>query len=113
MPGEATSSTRCVAADSSLDTVPSRAVPAEKLAVVAVEPFDGAEHLLYFNGLGGFDIERREYVIVLDGTDSTPRRGPTSSPTSSSVSTPPQRVPATRGGATAETTSSARGATTP
>ena len=60
------------ALDSSLDTVPSRAVPALKLAVVPVEPFDGAEHLLCFNGTGGFDVERREYVIVLDGTDSTP-----------------------------------------
>ena len=57
---------------SSLDTVASRAVPVGELAAVPVEPFDGAEHLLCFNGTGGFDVERREYVIVLDGTDSTP-----------------------------------------
>ena len=46
--------------------------PVGELPAIPVEPFDGAEDLLYFNGIGGFDVERREYVIVLDGTDSTP-----------------------------------------
>ena len=57
---------------SSLDTVAGRAAPVGELAAVPVEPFDGAEDLLYFNGTGGFDVDRREYVVVLDGTDSTP-----------------------------------------
>lgn len=57
-----------------LPQAPQRAAPVRRRAPPRPVPMQGPAKpvLEFFNGLGGFDKEGREYVIVLDGAATTP-----------------------------------------